>query len=444
MANSQRKVTTPRDEPPPSAKAGQREAPAAATIAVVDDSAVVRQVVTGQLRGAGYQVVAFAGGEPFVAWLKTGRCDAVLLDSQMPGWSGLEVLKHVRERFNREELPILFVTANSRTEHAVEALTNGANDFIVKPFDTSVLSARLGLQVALRRSQAQLRNSIAIQAKIQLELERRAEVALTELKLAAKLQTSICQFTDPPRFLSASCQVRPSSHVSGDILYSRITADGRYLLFLGDATGHGVTAALITMLVVALLKNLDGPEVTPRNILRLLNRQLMDYPLDGKFVSGIAITVSADGTLVAANAGHPPGIVVGTSLPEPVLLESGGPPLGWFGDEDYYEESTMRLVPGESVVLFTDGLSECQDREQAEFGIDSVVRVAHQAREADPQALFERILGAALDHAQDNLNADDVSVAVLRFVADSSGVTEKKPDDAFRSPAATVQGSTLR
>ncbi len=402
----------------PSARPAQASRPA--TIAVVDDSAVVRKMVTGQLSKAGYEVVAFEGGQSFLEWLNTGHCDALLLDSQMPGWSGLKVLQHVRARFNPEELPVLFVTANSKSEHVVEALTHGANDFIVKPFDFSVLFARLGLQVALRRSQEQLRNSIAAQALIQAELERRAEGALTELKLAAKLQAGIYQLADQPGFLSASCVLRPSSHVSGDILYSRTTADGGYLLFIGDATGHGVTAALITMLAVALLKDQDGAAVTPRNILQHLNRQLAGYQLDGKFVSGIAVTISPAGALVMANAGHPPGVLVGDSIPEPLLLESSGPPLGWFPNQEY-EQTTWQLYPGDVIILYTDGLTECQNREGTEFGIGSIVRIAQESRKTHPQAILESIIEAASGHAQVNLNADDVSAAVVRYQPERSG-----------------------
>jgi sigma-B regulation protein RsbU (phosphoserine phosphatase) len=414
---------------------GQPEAPAAARIAVVDDSAVVRAAVTRQLTAIGYEVLPFEGGAAFVAWLETDRCDALLLDSQMPGMSGPQVLQTVRKRFNREELPILFVTADSNSQHVVEALTNGANDFIIKPFDSAVLAARLGLQVTLRRSQEQLRKSFAAQAMIQAELERRAEVALAELKLAAELQSSISRLAQPPGFLSASCQVRPSSHVSGDVLCSRITADGRFLLFLGDATGHGVTAALLTMLVVALLNSMDGPEATPRSILNHLNGQLAGYHLDGKFVSGIAITVAPDGTFSMANAGHPPGVLVGAAMPAARLLESSGPPLGWFGELEYQEE-TVRLSPGDVVVLYTDGLVECENRAGVEFGTHAVVRIAQQRREEAPAAIAATLLAEASHHALESLNADDVSIAVIRFGAEASDSGSSQPAEARQGPAA--------
>jgi sigma-B regulation protein RsbU (phosphoserine phosphatase) len=405
---------------------GDPAAPPPARIAVVDDSDVVRRLVTGHLSASGYEVIAFAGGEAFAEWLSPGRCDAILLDSEMPGWSGLQVLEYVRARFNRDELPILFVTANSKSQHVVEALTRGANDFIVKPFDFAVLSARLALQVALRRSQEELRRSLAVQAQIRAELEHRAEVALTDLQLAAHLQTSIYQFTAPPSHLAASCHVRPSGHVSGDLLFSRTLADGGYLLFLGDATGHGVTAALITMLVVALLRDTAEADLAPRKILNHLNRQLVAYPMEGKFVSGIAMVISPDGKLVAANAGHPPGVVVGSTRPAPLLLASGGPPLGWFEAQDY-EQTETQLAAGDVVLAYTDGLTECMNAEGQEFGTESVIRIARESQGQPPETIFADLIEAASRHARENLNGDDVAVAVLRFQPEGMSLPLEHP-----------------
>ena len=386
----------------------------AGKVVIVDSSEVVRRILTDHIRSDGYQVIAFESGERFLEWFGSEPCDALLLDSRMPGLSGLKILQRVRARLDRTEFPILFVTAESESHHVVAALTQGANDFLIKPIDFDVLSARLGVQVALKRSQEQLRESMAAQRKIRAQLEASAQSALTELNLAAELQRRIYQPTEPPPFLRMSSYFRPSSHVSGDILYGRPTPDGSFLCFLGDATGHGVAAALITMLVIALLETVERTTTSPKQILQRLNQQLAHFELNGRFVSSIAIRISPAGVLTAANAGHPAGILLRNSPAASRLIESSGSPLGWFENMDY-GEIELQIAPGDQVLLITDGLSEWTDRNGVQFGHDRVLHLAQAIHQQKPDGLLEQLLAAVTAHSQGTVPQDDITLVALGY-----------------------------
>jgi PleD family two-component response regulator len=86
--------------------------------------------------------------------LGTRRIDAVLLDVMMPGMSGIETLRRLRESRSLAELPVIMVTANSQSDDVVEALELGANDYITKPIDFPVALARIRTQVSTRRADA--------------------------------------------------------------------------------------------------------------------------------------------------------------------------------------------------------------------------------------------------------------------------------------------------
>lgn len=101
-------------------------------VAVVDDEAPVRTALGRLLRVADYQVIGFASGEEFLASLPARRPDCVLLDIHMPGLSGLQVRQRLREAGST--LPVVFITANDRTELARQGLDPGAASVLHKPF----------------------------------------------------------------------------------------------------------------------------------------------------------------------------------------------------------------------------------------------------------------------------------------------------------------------
>ena len=125
------------------------EAPLARLL-VVDDEPINRRVLTNQLSAAGYRVDAVAGGAEALDKIDTEGYDLVLLDVMMPGLSGYEVCRRVRESLPLDELPVLFLTAKSQPSDLVVGLAAGANDYLPKPVSKSELLARVKTHLALR------------------------------------------------------------------------------------------------------------------------------------------------------------------------------------------------------------------------------------------------------------------------------------------------------
>lgn len=129
-------------------------------ILVVEDSPVLRDIESLQLRKAGFQTVTCETGESCLQVLATDRSiDAVLLDIELPGISGLEVLTKIREMFSILQLPVIMATGKTDTETTVLALRAGANDYVTKPVDFEVAQSRL-------RTHLQLRDLSTIQEKV--------------------------------------------------------------------------------------------------------------------------------------------------------------------------------------------------------------------------------------------------------------------------------------
>jgi diguanylate cyclase (GGDEF)-like protein len=122
------------------------------TLLLVDDDAMNRDALQRRLARKGYTVLTAESGPHALETVSAQRVDAVLLDVMMPGMSGIETLRRLRQSHSLAELPVIMVTANDRSDDVVDALDLGANDYVTKPIDFPVVLARIRTQVTARRN----------------------------------------------------------------------------------------------------------------------------------------------------------------------------------------------------------------------------------------------------------------------------------------------------
>ncbi|MEM7353026.1 MAG: protein kinase [Acidobacteriota bacterium] len=126
---------------------------AAATVLVVDDNQDNRDLISRRLQRSGYQVLTAENGPEGIEAVRNGGVDLVILDVMMPGLSGIDVLQILRQTHSAADLPIIMATAKNQSEDMVEALSNGANDYVTKPLDFPVVLARVEAQLRTRAAQ---------------------------------------------------------------------------------------------------------------------------------------------------------------------------------------------------------------------------------------------------------------------------------------------------
>ena len=133
---------------------------------VVDDNELNRDMLSRRLKSRGYAVMTADDGPQCLDLVKGQRFDLILLDIMMPGMSGIDVLKVIRNRYSVAELPIIMATAKDQGTDVVEALTLGANDYVTKPLDFPVVLARVDNQLSLKRAMEEIK-------RLANELEKR-------------------------------------------------------------------------------------------------------------------------------------------------------------------------------------------------------------------------------------------------------------------------------
>lgn len=131
------------------------------SLLVVDDNEMNRDMLARRLTRRGYTVAVAADGYRALQMIEEQAFDLILLDIMMPGISGLEVLKHLRERYAMADLPIIMATAKDQSEDIVTALRLGANDYVTKPLDFPVVLARTQTQLSLKHAMQEIQRLAA-------------------------------------------------------------------------------------------------------------------------------------------------------------------------------------------------------------------------------------------------------------------------------------------
>lgn len=206
----------------------------------------------------------------------------------------------------------------------------------------------------------------------------------------------------------------PCRAISGDFLtYHDIPAVG-FGLALGDVSGKGPPAALVAAMLQGMLSMSTSDHATPDALLRRLNLGLRNQRMEGRYATLCSAVLTPDGRLTYSNAGHPPPLLV-TARGTRTLTE-GGPILGVFEDAMFPSE-TLQLSPGDSLVVYSDGVTEAAAPDGEEFGLDRLVAATAAHAASRPAALVEGVLAAVRAFSDTAAAVDDATIAVLRFRA---------------------------
>ena len=265
----------------------------------------------------------------------------------------------------------------------------------------------------------------ANQAAIALEnarLHREAvekEKMEREMELAASIQKTILPDTlpDVPGLLFSGAN-RPTKQVGGDYFDVYPLEDGRTAFCVADVSGKGVPAALLVSTVHACLHLLvpNNASDLPALVARV-NRHLVGFSSTRKFATlFIAVFDPADGTLTYVNAGHNPGLWIS---PEGiVLLPSGGVPVGMMPGV-VHRQASIRVAPGDTILLYSDGITEALNGSDEEFGMERLTALAVAGRTEVPAEISRRIFSAVNDFTKGVAQYDDQTVLIARVSAAS-------------------------
>jgi sigma-B regulation protein RsbU (phosphoserine phosphatase) len=240
-------------------------------------------------------------------------------------------------------------------------------------------------------------------------LEERLRGSLRE---AAEIQQSLL-VEEAPEFpgFDIACRSIPAEEVGGDFFDFLPVGDELLGLAIGDASGHGLPAALLVRDVVTGLRMGIEKELKIAHAFEKLNRVIHRSTLSSRFISVFYGELEASGSLIYVNAGHPPPLLYhGEGILE---LAAGGTVIGPL-PEARFRRGFARVDPGDVLVLCTDGILERRDRENEFFATAGVTRVMREMAGSGAQAILDRLFAESFTYGMDRPWEDDATVVVVR------------------------------
>jgi phosphoserine phosphatase RsbU/P len=233
-----------------------------------------------------------------------------------------------------------------------------------------------------------------------------------ELRIAAEIQRALL----PPgrhagAFYELMAAALPSRSIGGDFFDFTQRADGSVGFAVGDVSGKGPAAALLTAKIQGLLG--AGSETgTPAEIMATVNRGLTRRAVESKYATIFSATLTSTGLLTFCNAGHNPPIVVGSAGVR--RLVSGSMPVGMF-DFAQYEEAVEQLLPGDVLVVYSDGVTEALNVDGEEFGEKRLETIVAERLANDATSILNAIVHGVQAFARGVAQHDDVTAMVVKF-----------------------------
>jgi serine phosphatase RsbU (regulator of sigma subunit) len=378
-------------------------------ILVADDDATSRKLLVRILSSAGYSCTQVSDGIEALASLQAEPPSLLLLDFDMPGMDGAEVLRQLRQDPNASiaQLPTIMLTGHGGEESEVLCLEAGADDFVTKPINQAVLRARIETQLRLRSLRIQLQ-----QQNNELEAWRRN----LERDLAAARLTQQSLIPQKPPLLPgwdiAACY-RPVIQVGGDIYGWLRMVDGRTLFWIADATGHGASAALLTTLAKLLFHHGSVEHKEPVEIMEAVNNDFRSIFGARSFMTAMCVALDpATGRASVVGAGHPPLLVARSGGRTEAILSSA-PPLGLLERSEFLE-TAINLEPGDAFFLYTDGLYGSGHDENPRLSSGRLGEML-QPMAANAEAWLNRVVEqTAMNNGRKSAPDDVAAIAVRR------------------------------
>jgi sigma-B regulation protein RsbU (phosphoserine phosphatase) len=376
-------------------------------ILIVDDDEMIRMFIEVFLNGNGYDNLLQAeSGSQALETIATTNVDCVILDINMPGMDGREVLRHIRNNPITQDMPVMVVTAHDAREDRNEIMRAGATNLISKPLDQDLLLELL---------------TNMLERKIMVDQLSAYHNRLSqELAQAVRMQAGMIPKGDMIKALESRYNVQiasayqPSSELGGDYWTAQIIDHQSFGILIADFSGHGISAALNTFQLNMLLSRLGPCDGNPAAYLGLINEELSQVVPLGQYCTLLyaMVDIGENAITYAAAASPPP--IYGTSGESDVSIGDGsGVPLG-IKPDNTYENRHIDFHPGQFAFFFSDVFYETELAGMDVLEIDGLTTFARHHSDPNAHKALGEMLNAFYENAPKPLPDDLTAIWITR------------------------------
>lgn len=348
------------------------------TVLAVDDNLLNLKLIEKSLSKEGYEIFTASNGPDARKIAAQEKPDLILLDIEMPGENGFEVIEKLKENPETNSIPVLFLTGVSEVDSKLKGFDLGAVDYITKPFHPLEVLARVRIHLKL---------SIATNSLISGQAAK--------LKQLTEAQVSL--LPQPEDFPEAKfgAYYKALEEAGGDFYDILKISDKITGYFVADFAGHDIKTSYLTASVKALMAQNCTPVYSPAESMKMINDVLVEIMPNGKYLTGCYMHLNrTTKTMTIINAGHPPVACIREGE-SPFLIKSDGDILGMFADA-HFGHQKIDVKEGDKFFLYSDGLVEsAEEKVTWATGADSLLpifeKIAGESYVNAPEALINQL-----------------------------------------------------
>lgn len=381
-------------------------------ILVVDDEPdlqmLMLQKFRQKVRNKEYEFLFAENGSEALETINKNRDVALVLsDINMPKMDGLTLLNEL-QGLNRVEIKTIMVSAYGDMENIRTAMNRGAYDFVTKPIDFN------DLETTIEKTLTEI--SQYLKAK---DMEEQLKSLNYDLDMAARIQQKILHqefpvFPEDTRF-DVFANMMAAKHVGGDFYDFFKFDDDHLAFFIGDVAGKGMPAAIYMAVCRTMLKAIGSEVFEPAEVITKVNNMLIPESDISTFVTVFYGVLNVKtGVMKFCNGGHNLPYMVKTDGTVNELDDVGGLLLGKFEDAPY-EQTETTLEPGDTVVTFTDGVTEAEDEDGGFFDEERVINYLKKHPDTNLNYIVKGLFLEVMKFTGAATQSDDITVLSVRY-----------------------------
>lgn len=376
-------------------------------VLVADDDITNRLILKAMLEKDGHEVTEAEDGAQAVELFDKDHMDMVLMDVMMPVMDGYEATRIIKKKSDDEFIPVIFITAVTDDSALAECIDCGGDDFITKPFNRIILRSKIN---ALERIRA-LYVTVMEQKKELAEHNHRVKL---EHELAEKIYDSIVYRNKLDSALIKSLH-RPAEMFSGDVMFSAHTPSGGINIFMGDVTGHGLSAAICAMPVAEIFYGMSEKGFSVQDIVKEINQRLYTLLPTEMFLAAALVQVNSECRALYIWNGGLPDILIDRGGQSLHAIPAKHIPLGIVSNEQFNNEiELIEIDSGDKVIMFTDGIIEMTSPDGAMFSQEKLEKMVGERHGSGD--FVEQADAVLVSYRQGDAFDDDITL--IEFLCD--------------------------
>jgi CheY-like chemotaxis protein len=372
-----------------------------AKILVADDSRAQCLLLTEILEQAGYQVFSAKDGLEAVRLFRECSPDLIILDILMPNMDGLQAATLIKKELGERYAPIIFITELNTNESLQRCIDVGADDFMHKPFRSVALMAKIHSLLYVK----QLYQEQFLQKQQLIEYQQHQA---QEEAIAATLYKNIIHagFLDVPE---AKYFLSPMALFNGDVFLVAKTPGNQLYVFLGDFTGHGLSASFGSGPVAEIFYGMTAKGFGLTEIIAEINRKMKKLlPINMFLAATIVAFFSDTESIHLITCGLPDHYLCNSTSKKLRIIRSKNLPLG-IVESFEVNQHVLQVSADDYLYLFTDGVIEAENIQGEQFGAGGVIDSIKHAHNG-----YDAVLAALNKHTQGLEQQDDITLVELQ------------------------------